>query len=188
MPLTQASDLDLITALKEGRHEALTEIFKRYWKPLYLTASQKLQSHDLGEEIVQELFAELWDKRDRLLSRSEGSVHLGSYLNRAAKNKILNYIRRLLYDRKYWEYCRLHLPSSECSTHQLAEYNELQDKLDSAINQLSAKTKQIFVLHKLKGVPVVQISRELNLSEKAVGYHLTKSVKELRVHLKDYIS
>lgn len=63
----------------------------------------------------------------------------------------------------------------------------MQNKLNAAIDQLSEKTKKIFVLHKLQGVPVVEISRILKLSEKAIGYHLTKSVKELRIYPRDFI-
>jgi RNA polymerase sigma factor (sigma-70 family) len=187
MVYSKASDCDLITHLREGKAEALTEIFRRYWKNLYHSAFQKLRSHELAEEIVQELFMELWDKRDYLITQSLDELHLPSYLNRAIKNKVLNCIRKQVYDQKYWDYCMLHLPVSENSTDQLAEYNDLEGQLHQALNHLSDKTKEIFVLHKLKGVPVVQISRTLNLSEKAVGYHLTKSVKELRVHLRDFI-
>ena len=186
MCYTEVSDVDLITELRSGNHKALTEIFRRYWKPLYLTAYCKIQSHELSEEIVQDLFTELWDKRQRLFTRSE-EVNLSSYLNRAVKNKILNHIRRLIYERKYWEYCKANLSLSENKTHELAEYNELQEKLNTALDDLSDQTKEIFVLHKIKGVPVMQISRQLNLSEKAVGYHLTKSVKKLKVQLRDFI-
>lgn len=187
MRISEASDQVLLCALRAGEHDALTEIFRRHWKQLYLTACHKLQSHDIAEEVVQELFTDLWDKREKLFNKADSSFHFGSYLNRAVKNKILNHIRRLVYDKKYWAYCREHLPASESSTHQLAEYNDLQGKLDDALNHLSAQTKEIFVLHKIKGVPVIQISRDLKLSEKAVGYHLTKSVKELKVHLRDFI-
>lgn len=187
MACEKASDLDLITDLRSGRHEALTEIFHRYWRPLYISVLNKLRSHALAEEIVQELFTELWDKRERLFSGSADVLNLPSYLQRAVKNKVLNHIRKQVYDKKYWEYCKLHFQSAENSTHELAEYNDLQEKLNTAMDQLSDKTKEIFVLHKLKGVPVVQISRQLNLSEKAVGYHLTKSVKELKLHLRDFI-
>ena len=187
MPYAKASDLDLITALREGKPEALTEIFRRFWKRLYLTAFYKLQSHELAQEIVQELFTDIWDKRDRLFSDPKNEPDLYSYLNRAVKNKVLNQIRKMVYDKKYWDYCKQHLPSSENSAHQLAEYNELQDKLNASVAQLSQKTREIFVLHKLKGVPVIQISRDLKLSEKAVGYHLTKSVKELKGYLKDFM-
>lgn len=187
MACSDATDLELITSLRAGSHEALTEIFHRYWKPLYLTAWHKLRSHELAEEIVQELFMQLWDKRERLFLNGSDTQHLASYLNIAVKNKVLNHIRRQVYNQEYWEYCRAQLPASENSTQDLAEYNDLQDTLQSAIAQLSSRTKEIFVLHKLQGVPVVQISRRLKLSEKAVGYHLTKSVKELKVYLKDFI-
>lgn len=186
MTYTKASDLDLITALRDGSHDALTEIFRRHWKPLYETAYYKLQSHELAQEIVQDLFAELWEKRERLFSG--GEYLLLAYLNRAVRNKILNHIRRLAYDRKYWAYCKQHLPISETSADHLAEYNDLQEKLDTAVDQLSEKTKEIFVLHKIEGVPVAKISKQLNLSEKAIGYHLTKSVKELKVHLRDFMT
>ena len=187
MVYPDASDSDLIIHLREGKAEALTEIFRRYWKGLYQSALQKTRSHEVAEEIVQELFTEMWDKRDRLISQSLNELHLPSYLNRAIKNKVLNHIRKQLYDQKYWEYCKLHFPVSENSTDELAEYHDLEDQLHHALDQLSDKTKEIFVLHKLKGVPVVQISRKLKLSEKAVGYHLTKSVRELKLHLRDFI-
>lgn len=186
MSYSEASDVYLVTELRSGRHEALTEMFRRYWKPLYITACNKVQSHELAEEIVQELFTELWDKREKLFLQS-GEINLSSYLTRAVKNKILNHLRKLIYQRKYWDYCQTHLSLSENKTHELAEFNELQEKLNSALNNLSDQTKEIFVLHKMKGVPVVQISQELKLSEKAVGYHLTKSVKELKVQLRDFI-
>lgn len=184
---SQVSDYDLVTDLHAGKPEALTEIFRRYWKTLYLKAYQKIRSHELAEEIVQELFTELWDKRSRLLNKSLEALHLPAYLHKAVKNKALNHIRKQVYDKKYWEYCSQHFQTVENSTHELAEYNDLHDKLNTAIDQLSDKTRKIFVLHKLQGVPVLEISRKLKLSEKAVGYHLTKSVKELKVYLKDFI-
>ena len=187
MNLSKVSDAELITDLRAGREEALTEIFNRYFRPLYLTAFYKLKSHELAEEVVQELFTDLWDKREHLLAHSLDALNLSAYLERAVKNKVLNQLRRQVYDKKYWEYCRRHLPASVNATQEVAEFNELQNKLEHAMDNLSEKSREIFVLHKLKGVPVVQISRKLNLSEKAVGYHLTKSVKELKVHLKDFI-
>lgn len=179
-----ASDTELVAAVRSGCHDALTEIFKRHWKPLYFGAVQKLKSHELAEEVVQELFADLWEKRAHLFSTED--VNLGAYLHRAVKNRVLNQMRKLVYDKKYWEHCQKFLPTSESNVEELAEFNELQEKLHGAIDELSDKTREIFVLNKLKGVPVTKISEQLNLSEKAVGYHLTKSVKELKVQLRDF--
>ena len=184
----KTSDYDLLLALKNGEKEALTEIFKRYWKSLYHTAFQKLRSKAIAEEIVQDLFTEVWDKRIILFrNASDDSLNLSSYLHTAIKNKVLNCIRRQVYDKRYWEYCRQHLKLSENPTEELAEYNDLAAKLDIAVNRLSDKTRKIFVLNKLQGVPINELSKELHLSEKAIEYHLTKSVKELRIHLKEFI-
>ncbi len=185
MPFTLASDHDLVIALRKGSREAMTEIFGRYWQGLYLAATHKLKSHALAEEIVQDLFTDLWQKREHLLPNSE--VKLAAYLHRAVKNRVLNEVRKQVYDKMYWEYCRRYLPVSETSTQNRVEYNDLREKLDTALDQLPGKTKKIFVLHKIEGLPVVKISEQLNLSEKAVGYHLTKSTKELRTHLRDFM-
>lgn len=187
MSLHKASDTVLVSQLRAGVPEALTELFRRFWKPLYLQAYYKLQSHETAEEIVQDLFTELWDKREHLLRRQADDPQLSAYLQRAVRNRILNHIRRKVYDQKYWQYCKEFLPASTNGTAEMAEYNDLQEKLQGAIERLSEKTREIFVLHKLKGIPVVQISRQLNLSEKAIGYHLTKSVREIRTHLRDFI-
>lgn len=178
------SDSELVAALRNGSSDALTEIFSRYWKILYLSAFSKLKSHELAEEVVQDLFADLWEKRERLCGQE--NTNLAAYLHRAVKNRVLNAIRKIIYDQKYWEHCKEAMPATPARTESLAEFNELQDKLQEAINDLSGKTREIFVLHKLEGVPVGKISRQLNLSEKAVGYHLTKSVKKLKIQLRDF--
>src|SRR5688500_6415349 len=101
----KTSDYDLLLALKNGEKDALTEIFKRYWKPLYHTAFQKLRSKAIAEEIVQDLSTEVWDKRIILFRNATAdSLNLSSYLHTAIKNKVLNCIRRQVYDKRYWEY------------------------------------------------------------------------------------
>ena len=141
MPFNKATDLDLIADLKAGSQEALTEIFRRHWKPLYLSAFYKLRSHELAEEIVQELFTDLWDKRANLLSRSMEVLNLRAYLDRAVKNKVLNQIRKKVYDQKYFEYCKAHLPVFDNSASEMTEYNDLQTSLDVAMEKLSDKTR-----------------------------------------------
>lgn len=173
--------------MRRGCRDALTEIFHRHWKKLFLTAAYKLQSHAVAEELVQDLFADLWEKRERLFSGADGALSLSAYLQRAVANRIFNQLRKQLYDRKYWDYCMRHMPSSEPCTQNRVEFNDLQDTLNTAIGGLSDKTREIFVMHKIKGIPVVKISEQLNLSEKAVGYHLTKSVKELKLRLRDFM-
>jgi RNA polymerase sigma-70 factor (ECF subfamily) len=66
--------------------------------------------------------------------------------------------------------------------------NELMEVIETGMNQLPEKSKKIFKLHQFEGQSIAEIASSLNLSEKAIQYHIRQSSKQLRLHLKDYIS
>jgi RNA polymerase sigma-70 factor (family 1) len=183
----ESSDLDVTKALWDGDEEALTLIFQRYWKKLYYLALRKTGSHDTAEEIVQDLFADIWDKRSTLFHRRLEGFSLSAYLTTAVKHKVLNLIRSQIYTKSYFDYYKTAFAKDEKSTEHQVEYDQLTDALEEGIQKLPEKSKQVFKLNRLEGRTVQEIAHLLNLSEKAIEYHLTKSLKTIRVHLKDYI-
>ena len=60
-------DNELVDQLREGSGAAFEQIFKKYWQRLYRLALNKLQTAQEAEEVVQELFASIWEKRERLI-------------------------------------------------------------------------------------------------------------------------
>jgi RNA polymerase sigma-70 factor (ECF subfamily) len=80
------------------------------------------------------------------------------------------------------------IPKSANQTQLDIDYDLLADALEQGMERLPEKTKAVFMLNRLQGKSLPEISKALNLSEKAIQYHLTKSLKELRLHLKDYIT
>lgn len=145
-------------------------------------AYTRVRSKTVTEEIVQELFIALWDKR-----ATQSIKHFGSYLYQAVKFKALNHIRSSLIQKKCWDYYREFLPQEEDSTEMTVEYGDLLDAIERGINSLPEKSKKVFKLNRLEGHSVPEIADLLNLSEKTIQYHLAQSVKKLRVHLKNYI-
>ena len=145
-------------------------------------AYSRVRSRAATEEIVQELFTSLWDKR-----ASVCISHLPSYLFNAVKYKALNYIEAKLVHEKYWDYYKNYIPQEEDVTTSTVEFNELMDALEQGINHLPEKSKKVFRLNHIEGCSIPEIANRLNLSEKAIQYHLTQSVRKLRVHLKNYI-
>lgn len=145
-------------------------------------AYARVRSKEVTEEIVQDLFTSLWDKR-----ASHTINHLSSYLFTAVKYKALNYIESRLVYEKYWEYYKNFVPQEENATASTVSFNELMAALESGMEHLPEKSKKVFRLSRLEGHSVSEIASQLNLSEKAIQYHLTQSVKKLRVHLKNYI-
>lgn len=173
---------ELVKLLREGNTEAFETIFKLYWKDLYKHAYTKVHSKEDAEEIVQEIFTSLWAKRSELLI-----TNLNYYLHTAVKNRILNQIRSKIVHEKYWAFYKQFIPGSSSSTEESVNYNELKTALGKSVSYLSKKSKTVFLLSRVKGLSNAEIAIKLNLSEKAVEYHLTRSLKELKTHLKDYL-
>ncbi len=173
---------ELVKLLREGNTEAFEAIFKLYWKDLYKHAYQKVHNKEEAEEIVQDIFTSLWAKRNELLI-----TNLNYYLHTAVRNRVLNQIRSKIVHEKYWAFYKQFIPRSSSSTEESVRYNEVKTALDKGVSYLSGKSKIVFLLSRVKGLSNAQIATKLNLSEKAVEYHLTRSLKKLRTHLKDYL-
>jgi RNA polymerase sigma-70 factor (family 1) len=180
--LTNHTDQELLEAIKHSDDKAFSELFKRHWRKVHAMAYSRVRSRQVTEEIVQDLFMSLWNKRATLSIKN-----LPAYLFQAVKFKVLNYIDAKLVHEKYWNYYKNYVPREEEATQFIVEYDDLVEAIQVGMKELPEKSKKVFQLHKLEGWSVPEIASLLNLSEKAIQYHLTQSVKKLRVHLKNYI-
>lgn len=173
----------LLADLRRGSVRAFENIFNEYWEPLYKIARAKLRSHEEAEEVVQNIFSILWEKREKLLI-----TNLSYYLNTALRNRILNIIRDKIPHQKYWNYYKTFIPQQRDSTEEVVAFEDLNSAVELAVSNLPEKSRQVFKLSRLEGRSNAEIASLLQVSEKAIEYHLTKCLKELRLHLKDYIT
>jgi RNA polymerase sigma-70 factor (family 1) len=180
--LSNHTEQDDLENLRRGCQEAFERIFRKYWYTLYKIALGKTQSHEEAEEIVQTILFTLWEKRETLVI-----TNLSFYLQTAVRNNILNSIRSKITQRKYWEYYKTFVPSQNEATEQSVIYQDLNEAVEAAVNRLPEKSRKIFRLNRLEGRSIAEIANLLKVSEKAIEYHLTKSLKQLKVHLNDYI-
>ena len=176
------TDNELLEALRRDDEKAFAALFQRYWEKVHEMAYARVRSRQVTEEIVQELFISLWDKRASLSINN-----MPAYLFTAVKYKSLNYIDSRLVFEKYWEYYRQFVPQQEDSTALAVEFNELMGVFEAGMEDLPEKSKRVFRLNHIEGHSIPEIANLLNLSEKAIQYHLTQSVKKLRLHLKNFI-
>lgn len=173
----------LLADLRQGCVLAFKRIFEKHWSPLYRNAKLKLGCHDEAEEVIQNIFSSLWEKRETL-----HITNLTYYLNTALRNRILNIIRDRIPQEKYWNYYKAFMPRSQYVTDQAIAFDDLNGAVEQAVSQLPEKSREVFKLSRLEGRSNAEIATLLHVSEKAIEYHLTRSLKELRVHLKDYIT
>jgi RNA polymerase sigma-70 factor (family 1) len=176
-------DRHLAERFRNGDRKAFEEIFDAYWYSLYRNACAVLRSKEEAEEIVQELFTDIWQKRESL-----DIVDFSGYLFVAMRRRIIDRSRSKITHAKYWEYCKRHVPTFEETTAEMVSFNELQSTLEENLKRLPEKSQQIFRLNRLEGRSVPEISKFLQLSERAIEYHLTKSIRELKLHMKNFLA
>ena len=181
MELSALTDEKLITLLQDNRQAevAFNEIYDRYWRKLTSLAIFKTNSKEIANEIVQEIFIKLWEKRNKT-----SISHLESYLFTALKYQIISHLRIVIANRKLLESQEIEpqIHSQESITAEV-----VQSTIEKTISQLPDRTQQIFRLSRFEEKTHKEISSELDISEKSVEYHITQSLKLLRERLKDFL-
>jgi RNA polymerase sigma-70 factor (family 1) len=175
------TDEELVTELSGSSKRAFEEIYNRYWYKLFCISFHQTGSKEEAEELVHDLFENLWNRRQESNIR-----HLSSYLVISLKYLITNYIKSKITWRKYQEYVLLNKMHEISSTEDNVRFNDLSEAIDKAMKKLPEKTSRVFQLSRFENQPVKNIARELNISEKAVEYHITKSLKILKDSLGTY--
>ena len=172
----------LLLYLRTGDEIAFREIYQRYWKKLYCIARRKLESIEVVEELVQDIFLKLWERRDALRIDQ-----LEAYLVTAVRYAVINHIKSTLVQEKYADYVNDQFSDVVYTTDEQLGLNELVNAVDQQLNNLPEKTRQIFRLNRLECQSVKEISSRLKVPERTVEYHISQAIKSLRLYLRDYL-
>ena len=183
MILNELSDTELLLLVKMGNNKAFEVIYRRYWKFIYGFVYQNLGSKEDSEEILHDLMLSLWNNRED--SKIE---NLKVYLFIASRNLVNKSLRNQINIRKFKEFQLLNQINETSSTEELIFSKEFEQRLNELMLSMPEKTALIFRLSKIDEMPVKKIAAQLELSEKAVEYHVTKSLKFLRENFKDFYS
>jgi RNA polymerase sigma-70 factor (ECF subfamily) len=172
----------LLEALRTSDEAAFAELYKRYSYQLFTVAYSKLKNKEVAEELVQDLFETLWRKR------SDAQIQqLSHYLFSAIRYRIINYIKSEKVRTSYELFCRLSLSDTDAATEATVALNDLNEALAAGMQHLSEKAQEVFRLSRLEQYTIPEISVRVNLSEKTVEYHLRKSLKLMRLYLRNFL-
>jgi RNA polymerase sigma-70 factor (family 1) len=175
------SEEQLVSALKRGDRVAFNIVYERCWYRLFLVAYQRIRQKEPARELVQNLFMKLWEKRESLeISDLDG------YLYSSMKYAVIDHIRAQLVANNYIQYRITNFSNTEETTERMVALDDVSEALEAGITKLPEKSQQVFRLSRLNNWPTDKIASHLNLSEKTVQYHLTKSLKFLRTHLREF--
>lgn len=176
----QLTEHELLDRLKTKDQQAFSEIYTRYWDKLFFLASKKTRNMEDAEEIVQDIFVYLWNNSHKL------SIHqsLNSYLAVAVKYKVIKQLDKYHQQEKYAQLAPK--DSSDNSTEDWLEFEELKGQLARLIKTLPNKCQLVYTMSRDKGYSQKKISKTLKISEKTVEAHISKALRYLRTKLGRY--
>lgn len=177
------SDKELFGLLIQGNEKAFSEMYHRYKEALYCHANRSLSDHDEARDMVQEVFANLWAKRDSL--HVPDSVD--AYLYGAIRNRILNFIAHQKVIDRYVGSIDTFLNRSHNTTDHPLRHKELEQLLLREIDRLPKKMKEIFEMSRKQGMSYKQIAEELNISDQTVKKQVQRAIKILRIKIKFHL-
>jgi len=173
------TEVEWIYALKDGNLWAYNELFDRYGKRLHRFAIAYLKSTENAEEIVQDVFLKIWNNRKDL----SPDKSFESYLFTIAKNGILNTIRKSKSEQAYLNFAILH-PGKDVLLDEELDFNELERAYSNAVDQLSPRRKEIFLLSRIHSLSNSEIAERMNISSKTVENQMTSALAEIRKNLR----
>lgn len=176
------SDSEIIERIREGDLKLFEDIFRAYYKQLCIFANRYLNSIDSAEEVVQDIFYQVWKKRNELTIKSS----LKSYLFTSVKNNCLQQIRVHKLDLKYENYYKMHYSNESRDPAEELRAKELSETISKALNTLPVKCRQVFEMSRYDGLKYHEIAEKLSISVKTVEANMGKALKHFRLHLKEY--
>ncbi|MEI7829884.1 MAG: RNA polymerase sigma-70 factor [Prolixibacteraceae bacterium] len=167
----------LIHGLKNSNIHAFNALYKEYSDRLFRFALGYLKSESEAEELVQEVFTKIWEKRTTI----QEELSFKSFLFTIAFNLIRKHFRTKGYLSRYSQ--SLAENGQNLQSSQDEGYNSLINYVNSLISQLPAKRREILIKSRFEGYSIKEISEKLKISHKTVENQLTDALRFLRTNL-----
>jgi RNA polymerase sigma-70 factor (ECF subfamily) len=183
------SDQEILKNLREGDLNAFQFLFDDNYKGLVSYARKFMPDSDIARDIVQDVFAYIWEKRSTLLiSRS-----FKSYLYRAVHNACINYLKKEENKGNYIKEFLLKVHANaeadhdDRDAHKAFIEKDLNEKIHDAIDDLPEQCRNIFKLSRFKGLRNKEIADIYSISTRTVETQIYRAMKVMRERLKQYL-
>lgn len=158
------------------------QVFKEHFKSLHAYACSILKDEDSAEEVVQNVFYKLWEKKERINTLDS----IPAYLYRSVYNESLNMIKHNKVRSEYQAHAGYRTDNSDNTADQ-TNLKELEVRLTKAMNELPEQCRTIFQMSRFEELKYREIADKLNLSVKTIENQMGKALKLMRQKLSDYL-
>jgi len=178
----KSRDLLWAEQIRDDNKLAFSHLFDAYYEPLCDYAYRYVKHSEIMEDIVQEVFVRIWEKRKHW----KPMVSVRAYLYRSVYNEIVTDFRKRRFETHYEDFHDLEQAKSCVSPLDELHDRETARAIGRAIEMLPDRRKEILVLRLLQGLSYKEISAILDISVNTVDTQIRRALKLLRIQLKDF--
>jgi len=175
------NEKELLSSLSNGDDEALKFIYQKYWQRLFVSAYNVLRDKEACEDIIQEIFIQLWHKRDALVI----TTSLPSYLFTATRFQVFHAIKKI--HRRPELFQNIEQRFSTDAPDVPLYLRDIQQRVNSVIENLPEKCRHIYKLSREQNLSYKEISAQLQIAPKTVENQLAIALKKIRKALADLL-
>jgi RNA polymerase sigma-70 factor (family 1) len=170
----ELDDIELYGLVKSGDEHAFTMLYRRHWKGLFNSAHKRLQCRDRSQDIVQNVFIDLWERRSAL-----EIANLQAFLYTAVRFQVFKFTSRQTEHTQLLQSFEHTLEAMGRADDTVLE-GEISNLLALWIEALPEKRREIFLLHCFEGRSTADIAQQLDISQKTVQNQINTATSELR--------
>lgn len=161
------------------------KLFGQYYGPFCLYAHRFIDDEDVCKDIVSDVFAMLWDKKDDFILRSDTML---AYIKMCVRNSCLNYLKHIDYERDYEEHFLKSTPIYNEKSDSVYSLDEMYQMLYETLDKLPSNYRSVFVKSFFEGKSRSEISQELDISIKSVNRYKQRAIELLKKELNDNLA
>ncbi len=168
--------------MQRGDSDAFLELYNHYHPALYHYVLRFVKSPAVAEDVLQDVFLKIWEIRDRI----DPGLSFKAYLYRICRNSVFKLLKKISVDEA------LRLQVMQQFTQSVADadlkilWQQYEEILQAAINNLSPQRKKVFRLCREEGKTYEQVANELGISRNTVKEHMVLAMKQIREHFGQY--
>ncbi len=170
----------LLAEIAAGDEHAFKKLFDLYKKRFYSVALKMTRSDEVAEDIVQDVFMNIWTKRAALLNVDNPS----SYFFTAVYRRVYHHYRKVAMEKKLLTIVPVATESAN-TTEEMVFAHESNELISQTIEKLPPQQKLVFKLRKLEGLSREEVARLLHISPNTVKNHLSGALKFIRTFLRN---
>lgn len=176
------NDQQIIELIRHDNHMAFSMLFERWYKELVMYAHIFIHDTDKCEDIVQSVFARLWENRHKLKINTSAPA----YLHSSVKNHCLNILKHDKIRNEYKIYVTAFQDDFEDLNKGL-NFKECLEKFNRSVDELPEKYREIFILSRIHGFKYDEIASRIGISKRTVEERMKKAIFILKSLMKDFL-